>query len=67
MSNSYKSFIRKMKRAMVETHISPGKAAKLVGVSLTTLYNWISLRTVMSGDDMLKVIKMIMGGWHEIA
>lgn len=66
MSDSYRAFIRNMKLRMVEMNLSPRDAASLINVSLTTLYNWMAFRTIMSGDDMIKVIRMIMGGWHEV-
>ena len=37
-------------------------AAELLHVSTATVYNWLNLKTVMDGENMLLVIDLLMGG-----
>lgn len=62
MSERYKAFIRELKARMLETDTTPSAAAAFLRVSVTTMYNWLNLRTVMDGENMLLVIDLLMGG-----
>lgn len=62
MTVRYKAFIREMKARMLESGTTPAAAAKFLRVSVSTMYNWINLRTVMDGESMLLVIDLLMGG-----
>ena len=43
-------------------HQRAAAAAKFLRVSVSTMYNWINLRTVMDGENMLLAIDLLMGG-----
>lgn len=62
MSERYKAFIRELKARLLETDTTPAAAAEFLRVSVTTMYNWLNLRTVMDGENMLLVIDLLMGG-----
>lgn len=62
MTARYKAFIREMKSRMLESGTTPAAAAKIIRVSVSTMYNWINLRTVMDGENMLLAIDLLMGG-----
>lgn len=62
MSERYKAFIRELKARLLETGTTPAAAAEFLGVSAGTMYNWLNLRTVMDGENMLQVIDLLMGG-----
>ena len=65
MSESYKSFIRELKRTMAINNLTPAIAAESMKVSKSTFYNWLGMKTVMSGDDMIRIIDVLMGGRYE--
>ena len=65
MSDSYIAFIRELRRRLIELNLTPQAAAEYVGCSKTTFYNWLSLRTTMSGEDMIRIINRLMGGRYE--
>ena len=65
MTDGYKAFVREMKRRMIELNLTPQTAAEYVGVSRTTFYNGLNMKTVMSGEDMIRIIGSIMGGRYE--
>ena len=65
MTDGYKAFVREMKRRMIELNLTPQTAAEYVGVSRTTFYNWLNMKTVMSGEDMIRIICSLMGGRYE--
>ena len=62
MSERYKAFIRELKARMLETGTTPAAAAAFLHVSTSTVYNWLNLKTVMDGENMLLVIDLLMGG-----
>lgn len=62
MSERYKAFIRELKARLLESGTTPAAAAKFLRVSVVTMYNWLNLRTVMDGENMLLVIDLLMGG-----
>jgi predicted transcriptional regulator len=64
MSDSYKAFIRELKRCMIERNLTPQSAADYVRVCRSTFYNWLNMRTVMSGDDMIRIIDNLMDGHY---
>lgn len=65
MSDGYKAFIRELKRRMIELNLTPQTAAEYMRVSKTTFYNWLAFRTVMSGEDMIRIINNLFGGKYE--
>ena len=65
MSENYKCFIRELKRVMAINNMTPSIAAEYMKVSKATFYNWLGFKTVMSGDDMIRVIDVLMGGRYE--
>ena len=65
MSDGYKAFIRELRGRMIELNLTPATAAEYVRVSTTTFYNWLGMRTVMSGEDMVRIIDTLMGGKYE--
>ena len=62
MSERYKAFIRELKARLLETDTTPAAAAEFLHVSTETVYNWLNLKTVMDGENMLLVIDLLMGG-----
>lgn len=62
MSERYKAFIRELKARLLETGTTPSAAAAFLHVSTLTMYNWLNLKTVMDGENMLMVIDLLMGG-----
>ena len=62
MSERYKAFIRELKARLLETDTTPAAAAAFLHVSTATVYNWLNLKTVMDGENMLLVIDLLMGG-----
>lgn len=62
MTERYKKFIRQIKARLLETDTTPAAAAEFLRVSVGTMYNWLNLRTVMDGENMLLVIDLFMGG-----
>ena len=62
MSERYKAFIRELKARMLELGTMPVAVAELLHVSTATVYNWLNLKTVMDGENMLLVIDLLMGG-----
>ena len=62
MSERYKAFIRELKARMLESGTMPAAVAELLHVSTATVYNWLNLKTVMDGENMLLVIDLLMGG-----
>lgn len=65
MTVRYKAFIREMKFRMLESGTTLAAAAKILRVSVSTMYNWINLRTVMDGENMLLAIDLLMGGKYD--
>lgn len=62
MSDSYKSFVRLFRATAFSKGMSAGDCAAVLGVNVATVYNWWHMRTIMDGDNMLRVVKKIMGG-----
>lgn len=62
MSDEYRYFIRELKRHMMEQKLTPTDVAGMVHVRFSTVYNWLSFRTIMNGSDMLQIIDKIMDG-----
>ena len=65
MTDGYKAFVREMRRRMIEMNLTPQTAAEFVGVGKSTFYKWINMKTVMSGDDMIRIIDTMMFGKYE--
>jgi hypothetical protein len=65
MSDNYIAFIREFKRRCIENNMNPKQVAALMGCSPTTVYSWLKLNTVMSGEDMIRIITLLMGGRYE--
>lgn len=65
MSDSYIAFIREVRRRLIELNLTPHDAAGYILVSKHTFYNWLACKTVMSGEDMLRIIDIFMGGKYE--
>ena len=65
MTDEYKAFIREMRGRMVELNLTPQSAAEYIGCSKTTFCNWLGMRTVMSGEDMIRIINRLMEGRYE--
>lgn len=65
MTERYKEFIRELKARMLESGTTPAAAAKIMRVSVSTMYNWINLRTVIDGENMLLAIDLLMGGRYD--
>ena len=65
MSDSYKAFIRELRRCLIENNITPHMAAEYMRKSPTTVYKWLRMDCVMSGEDMLRCIDSFMGGRYE--
>ena len=65
MSDSYIAFIRELRRRLIELNLTPHDAAVRVLVSRHTFYNWLACKTVMSGDDMARIIDSFFGGRYE--
>lgn len=65
MSDNYKAFVRELKRRMIELNLTPKTAAEYMKVGQTTMYNWLNMRTTMSGEDMIRIIDTLMGGKYE--
>lgn len=65
MTVRYKAFIREMKARMLESGTTPAAASKIMRVSVSTMYNWINLRTVMDGENMLLAVDLLMGGRYD--
>ena len=65
MSDSYIAFVRELKRRMIELNLTPTSASEYMKVSKSTFHNWLNMNTVMSGEDLLRVIDTLMGGRYE--
>ena len=65
MTDNYKSFIRQLKGRLIELNLTPKLAADYMRVSHSTFYNWLNMKTTMSGEDMLRIIHVLMGGRYE--
>ena len=47
---------------MMEQELRPIDVALMLNVRFSTVYNWLSFRTIMNGSDMLQIIDKIMDG-----
>lgn len=65
MTQRYREFIYELKRRMIELNLTPSTASEYMKVAKSTFYNWLNLKTVMSGEDMLRCIDTLMGGRYE--
>lgn len=65
MTDQYKAFVREFKRRMIENGMSVPEMALMLGKSPTTVYGWLRLNTTMSGEDMIRIITLLMGGRYE--
>ena len=65
MSDSYKAFIRDLKRQLIEQNLTAQNIAERMNVGQATVYNWLSFRTVMSAEHMIQIVETVMGGRYE--
>lgn len=65
MSDNYKAFVREFKRCMIENNMTPKQAAELLNRSPVTIYGWLNFTNTMSGEDMIRIITLLMGGRYE--
>ena len=61
MTEKYKAFIGKLATEMHRQGLKPIDVARKMNVGQSTVYNWISLRTIMSGCDLLRAGELFMG------
>ena len=65
MTDQYKAFVREFKRRMIENNMTPKQAAEMLNRRPATICGWLSLANVMSGEDMIRIITLLMGGRYE--
>jgi uncharacterized protein YjcR len=65
MTDQYKAFVREFKRRAIEYNMGPKQIAEMMGRSPVTVYSWLRYETIMSGEDMIRIITLLMGGRYE--
>lgn len=64
ISDQYRRFIRHLLAAAAEKNLSYAAIAEIMNVTENTARNWLSMRTVMPGDAVLRAISHIMEGYQ---
>lgn len=69
MTKEYKTFVKAFHTKIIENGMTIPEAAAAIGTHPNTVYGWLSLRHIMSGEDILKIIVRFMDGvyWREYA
>ena len=65
MTDQYKAFVREFWRRTIEYNMSMKQISALLYRSPVTIYGWLRYATVMSGEDMIRIINLLMGGRYE--
>lgn len=65
MTDQYKAFVREFKRRTIEYNMNIKQISELLNRSPVTIYGWLRYSTVMSGEDMIRIITLLMGGRYE--
>lgn len=65
MTDQYKQFVREFRRRTIEYNMSIKQISEMLNRSPVTIYGWLRYATVMSGEDMIRIITLLMGGRYE--
>lgn len=64
MSDRYRKFINRFKAQVAVNGWEYETVAQVMNVHPNTVRNWLSFRSVMDGDAVLRCIALIMGGYQ---
>lgn len=65
MTDQYKAFVREFRRRTIEYNMSMKQISEMLNRSPVTICGWLRYATVMSGEDMIRIINLLMGGRYE--
>lgn len=65
MTDQYKAFVREFRRRTIEYNMSMKQISEMLNRSPVAIYGWLRYATVMSGEDMIRIINLLMGGRYE--
>ena len=65
MTDQYKAFVREFRRRTIEYNMNVKQISEMLNRSPVTVYGWLRYDTVMSGEDMIRIITLLMGGRYE--
>ena len=63
MTDDYRRFIFRFREKCAEERLDYERVAETMGVHSNTVRNWWTFRSIMGGEDVLKCIRRIMGGY----
>lgn len=62
MTDSYKDFIRILKRNTIGAGITVDQVAEDMQVSRSSVYGWFRYRSIMNGEAVVKEARLYIGG-----
>lgn len=62
-SDDYRKFINRFRAQVALNGWSYETVAEIMNVHTNTVRNWLSLRSIMNGEAVLRCIRLIFGGY----
>ena len=63
MTEEYRKFINHFRAQVAANGWRYETVAEIMNVHTNTVRNWLSLRSIMDGDAVLRCIRLILGGY----